>query len=344
MLISDYTTHEPPGLYFAGKVLSIRPDMPIVLCTGLIKKITPDSVKKLEVELLIRPWGMRQISDTVPKILDARKGVDLKSEIKRVLVVDDEQNICAVLTKFLRSSGYACESANDPANALAILKEKGFELVISDIIMPGSDGLKLLSDILKIEPGADTIMMTGHTSLYTYSDIIRAGATDFIAKPFEFAELKAKIERIDLERKMQRELRELNIAMGVLLQRAEKDKETLSENVVSNVKELILPYVDKLQNGHFSEEYKAYIEILKTNLSEICSPFLNNLSIKHAHISSMEVQVANLIKTGKRNKEIASILGVSLNTVMTHRYHLRSKLGLKQGKVNLRSYLNSIKF
>ena len=91
MLISDYTMPEPPGLYFAGKVLSIRPDMPIVLCTGLIKKITPDSMKKLEVELLIRPCGMRQISDTVPKILDVRKGVDLKSEIKRVLVVDDEQ-------------------------------------------------------------------------------------------------------------------------------------------------------------------------------------------------------------------------------------------------------------
>ena len=272
------------------------------------------------------------------------RGADLKREIKRVLVVDDEQNICAMLTKFLRSSGYSCESATDPAKALEVLKRNGFELVISDIKMAGIDGLQLLSEILKIDPGLDTIMMTGYTSIYTYSDIIRAGAADFIAKPFQLPELKAKMERIDRERKMQRELQELNIAMGVLLQRAEKDKETLSENVVSNVKELILPYVDKLKNGHLSEEYKAYIEVLETNLSEICSPFLKNLSLKHAHISSMEVQVANLIKAGKRNKEIASILGVSLNTVMTHRYRLRSKLGLKQKKVNLRSYLNSIEF
>jgi len=58
----------------------------------------------------------------------------------------------------------------------------------------------------------------------------------------------------------------------------------------------------------------------------------------------MEVQVANLIKAGKGNKEIASILGVSLNTIMTHRYRLRSKLGLKQQKVNLSSYLSSIDF
>jgi DNA-binding CsgD family transcriptional regulator len=58
----------------------------------------------------------------------------------------------------------------------------------------------------------------------------------------------------------------------------------------------------------------------------------------------MEVQVANLIKVGKRNKEIASILGISLNTVTTYRYRLRTKLGLKQEKVNLRSFLSSINF
>jgi FixJ family two-component response regulator len=260
------------------------------------------------------------------------------------MVVDDEQNICAMLTKYLRSSGYACESFTDPAKALEVLRRNGFELVISDIKMAGIEGLQLLGEILKIDPGLDTIMMTGYISIYTYSDIIRAGATDFIAKPFEFAELKAKMERIDRERKMQRELQELNITMGVLLQRAEKDKETLSENVVSNVKELILPYVDKLKNGHLGAEHRACIEILETNLSEICSPFLKNLSVNHAHITSMEVQVANLIKAGKRNKEIASILGVSLNTIMTHRYRLRSKLGLKQQKVNLTSHLNSIDF
>ena len=268
----------------------------------------------------------------------------MKREIKGVLVVDDEQNICAMLTKFLRSSGYACESVNEPAKALEVLKRNGFELVISDIRMAGSDGLQLLTEILQIDPGLDTIMMTGYTNVYTYSDIIRAGATDFIAKPFELPELKAKIERIDRERKMQRELRELNITMGVLLQRAEREKEKIGADVVSNVQELILPYVEKLKNGHLSQEYKAYIEALETNLSEICSPFLKNLSLKHAHISSMEVQVANLVKAGRRNQEIASILGISLNTIMTHRYLLRSKLGLKQKKVNLRSYLNSTDF
>ena len=268
----------------------------------------------------------------------------MKGEIKKILVVDDEQNICAMLTKFLRSSGYSCESTTVPTTVLESIKRDDFELVISDIKMAGMDGLQLLREISKINPEVDTIMMTGHTNIYTYSDIIRAGAADFIAKPFQLPELKAKVERIDRERKMQRELLELNIAMGVLLQRAEKDKDALSENVLSNVKELILPYVDKLKNGRPGLEHMMYLDILEKNLSEICSPFMKNLSLQHAHISSMEVQVANLIRAGKSNKEIASILGLSINTVMTHRYRLRSKLGLKQKKINLRSHLKSIEF
>jgi DNA-binding response OmpR family regulator len=267
-----------------------------------------------------------------------------KREIKRILVVDDERNICVMLTKSLRSSGYSCESATDPTKALEVLKRNDFELIILDIRVAGMDGLQFLHETSRIDSGHDTIVMTGHTDAYTYSDIIKAGAADCIAKPFQTSELKAKIERIDRERKMKRELKALNITIEVLLQRAEKDKETLNESVVSNVKELILPYFEKLKGGRFGVEYKELIELLEANLSEICSPFIKNLSLQHAHISSMEVQVANLIKAGNRNKEIASILGVSLSTVTTYRYRLRTKLGLKQEKVNLRSYLNSINF
>ena len=267
-----------------------------------------------------------------------------KKEINRILVVDDEQAMCTMVTRFLRISGYDSESATDPTKALELLKLNSFELVISDVKMPGMDGIQLLSEILKIDPTPDTIIMTGHTDAYTFGDIIKAGAADFISKPFQLPELKAKIERIDRERKMKRELQEMNIAIGVLLQRAEREKEKLGAVVTSNIKELVLPYVEKLKNAHLKPGYKTYVEILDKNLADIFAPFLSNLSPDNAHISSMEVQVANLIKAGKRNKEIASILGISLNTVMTHRYRLRTKLGLKQEKVNLRSYLNSIDF
>ncbi|MGA3115424.1 MAG: PAS domain S-box protein [Syntrophobacteraceae bacterium] len=74
LVITDYTMPKLRGLDFAMEVLRIRPDMPIVLCTGFSEKITPDSVKELGVELLLKPYGVRQISEMVRKILDAQKG------------------------------------------------------------------------------------------------------------------------------------------------------------------------------------------------------------------------------------------------------------------------------
>jgi DNA-binding response OmpR family regulator len=265
-------------------------------------------------------------------------------EIKNILVVDDEQSICAMLVRFLRSVGYDCDSTTNPIKALSMLKQGEFELVISDITMEGMDGLQLLKEIPGLDPGLDTIIMTGFTRDYTYSDVIEAGASDFISKPFQMPELKAKIARLNRERKMRRELQDLNTALGVLLQRGEEERVKINAQVVSNVEELILPHLDKLKNGRLDAEQKNHVEIVESGLAEICSPFMKNLSLQHAHISSMEVQVAKLIKAGKGNKEIASILGVSLNTVMTHRYRLRTKLGLKREKINLRSYLKSIEF
>jgi DNA-binding NarL/FixJ family response regulator len=270
--------------------------------------------------------------------------VSQKREIKNILVVDDEQSMCTMLSRFLRSIGYDCESTTDPIKALSMLKRGGFELVISDITMEVMDGLQLLKEIPAIDPGLDAIIMTGFTRDYTYSDVIEAGASDFISKPFQMPELKAKIARLNRERKMLRELQDLNTALGVLFQRGEKERENISTQVVSNVKELILPHLDKLKNSRLNAEQKEHVEIVASSLTEICSPFMKNLSLQHAHISSMEVQVANLIKAGKENKEIASILGISLNTVMTHRYRLRTKLGLKGEKINLMSYLKSIEF
>ncbi|MGA2935936.1 MAG: PAS domain S-box protein, partial [Syntrophobacteraceae bacterium] len=74
LVITDYTMPKLTGLDFAREVLRLRPDIPILLCTGFSEKITPDSVKELGMELLMKPYGMRQISEAVRKILDARRG------------------------------------------------------------------------------------------------------------------------------------------------------------------------------------------------------------------------------------------------------------------------------
>jgi CheY-like chemotaxis protein len=73
LVITDYTMPKLTGLDFAREARQIRPDLPVLLCTGFSEKITPDSVKELGMELLMKPYGMREISEVVRKILDARK-------------------------------------------------------------------------------------------------------------------------------------------------------------------------------------------------------------------------------------------------------------------------------
>jgi PAS domain S-box-containing protein len=73
LIITDYTMPNLTGMDLVKEVRRIRPDMPVMLCTGFSEKITPDSVRELGVELLMKPYGMRQISEAVRKILDARR-------------------------------------------------------------------------------------------------------------------------------------------------------------------------------------------------------------------------------------------------------------------------------
>jgi PAS domain S-box-containing protein len=137
-------------------------------------------------------------------------------------------------------------------------------------------------------------------------------------------------------------LKDANTALKVLLDRREKDRDDLGENILLNVKELLLPYVNKLKNTPLNESQKNYIEFLETHLQKIISPFAQRLTSRHMNITPRELQVANLVKEGKGSKEIAEILNSTERTVVAHRINLRKKLGLKKNN-NLRTYLLSLK-
>ena len=139
------------------------------------------------------------------------------------------------------------------------------------------------------------------------------------------------------------ELEDANSALRVLLRRVDEDKEELQERVLVNVKELTLPYVEKLRNSCLSAEQKSCINVLESNLSDIVSPFAHRLSSKYLNLTPTEIHVATLIKEGKRTKEIAQLLGLSIRTIEVHRQNIRNKLDLKHRKANLRSHLLSLR-
>ena len=114
-----------------------------------------------------------------------------------ILVVDDDVKVRETLIDMLSYSGFETTAATNGMEALRIMKEKDFPVVISDIRMPGMDGVELLREIKKNYSDTEVISITGYSQDYTFTDMVKAGASDFIAKPFSKDELEAKINRIN---------------------------------------------------------------------------------------------------------------------------------------------------
>ena len=134
-------------------------------------------------------------------------------------------------------------------------------------------------------------------------------------------------------------LKDINTALNVLLEKRKVDQIELEEKIILNVESLIKPYLDKLRQGNLDERKENILNTIQTNLDEIISPFARNLSSRHYNLTPKEIQIANFIRQGITNKEIADILFLSVKTVEFHRDNIRRKLGIKNKKINLTSYL-----
>ena len=142
-------------------------------------------------------------------------------------------------------------------------------------------------------------------------------------------ELKSKTENLE----------EVNAALNVLLKRVEEGRIELEEKILSNIRELVLPYIDRLKKTQLSDHQASYLIVIETNLDNIASSFLYHLKMRYLNLTHREVQVASLVKEGKSTKEIAQLLNIAIKTVVFHRNSLRKKLALKNQKANLRAHL-----
>ena len=129
---------------------------------------------------------------------------------EKILIVDDDEAICQTIADMVNVLGYDVRIARDGFQALKIIDEEPFAIVIADIKLPRIDGLSLIKKIKEKFPGIDIISMTGYTSKYSYTDVIQTGSSDFITKPFGIDELEAKLNRIFRERNIKKELKKMN--------------------------------------------------------------------------------------------------------------------------------------
>jgi two-component system cell cycle response regulator len=139
-----------------------------------------------------------------------RKGALSKlQKMVRVLVVDDEPRVKKGIRDMLAEAGYACQTARDGATALRKLQTERFDVVLTDIRMPGMDGLELAREVTARTTDTEIIAMTGFDMDYSYTQVINAGAADFIIKPIHCDELQARINRVLNERSLKQELMRL---------------------------------------------------------------------------------------------------------------------------------------
>lgn len=134
-------------------------------------------------------------------------------------------------------------------------------------------------------------------------------------------------------------LEEMNAALKVLLKQREEDRMQIEENVLANVKTSVLPYIEKLKEGILTRHQKNCLKMIEEQMKEIVAPFLRTISRSSFDLTPQELRVADLVKHGNTTKEIAGILRISMKTVDYHRDNLRKKLGIKNNKTNLRSFL-----
>lgn len=162
-------------------------------------------------------------------------------------------------------------------------------------------------------------------------------------------EEELRIKNIAARKNMEQELQaksyrlqEVNAALKALLRQRDEDRKEFEEALLTNVENLILPYIKRLKSGPLSGAQASLLEILESHLKELTSKFGKTLALEYRVLTPTEMRVAALVRDGKTSKEIADLLCISEKTASFHRNNIRTKLGMRGTGANLRSHLLSL--
>jgi PAS domain S-box-containing protein len=165
----------------------------------------------------------------------------------------------------------------------------------------------------------------------------------------EISNINSIARDITEHKQMEKELREntqhlekVNKALKSMLDHREVEKRAVEESMLINLKKFVFPYLEKMEEIKCGSECETYQNIIKTNLKDLVAPISKNLSSKYLDFTPTEIKISDLIRLGKRTKEISNILNMAPSSVSWYRKNIRKKLGLLNTKTNLGTYLNSL--
>ena len=185
----------------------------------------------------------------------------------RILIADDEEIICAVLSQRLTREGYSCVTAHNGKDALNYFYKEKFSLIISDIRMPEMDGLKLLQNVKAVRPTMMFIIMTGYPEIELAVEAIHLGVNDFLIKPFDLELAVFSVKKVLEQKKMEEELESYHRSLKKLVEeRTEKLQQaylTLKKAYLDSVKVLAeaIDAKDTYTRGHSDRVRRMSLQI-----------------------------------------------------------------------------------
>jgi PAS domain S-box-containing protein len=189
--------------------------------------------------------------------------------------------------------------------------------------------VRLNAQILDVETAVTPITFDGQPC------VLRVNR-DITARVRAEEALHQKDHEISLQLK---KIEKLNAALTTLLEHREQESQRQMESIRATLDKLILPYLENLQTTRLDEDQRILVEVMAANLANIASSFARQLESWKTKLTPTEIQVADLLRQGKRTKAIATLLKVSPSAIAFHRNNIRAKLGLTRKPMNLVSYL-----
>ncbi|HOI73020.1 MAG TPA: PAS domain S-box protein [Syntrophales bacterium] len=311
----------------AGEYTCIRKDgttfPSLILANAIIKGGKPDGIRGVIVDITVRKEMNRKLEES-----EARYRTLFNSTGTATVLSDEDMRIVLANQNFYRISGYSQDT----------------ELKFTDLIHP--DDLEFMVDChrrRRIDPGS---VPRSYEFRFRRADgSVRnafltvgmiPGTKRSVASIIDITELKQTQEEL---RKKTFSLEEANSALRVLLKQRDEDKAELEKNILTNLKEVVLPFLDKLKVQNLNASQLNILAVIEENLKEIMSPFLKNISYNYARLTPREIEILLLVKEGRSTKEISRIIHTSERTIDFQRNSIRKKLGISNSKVNLRTFI-----
>lgn len=259
-----------------------------------------------------------------------------------ILIVDDEVIHCMLLEKELKEWGHQVAMAHSGKEAVSLAIQAMPDLILMDIVMPGClNGIEAANMILS-QIDTSFIFITAYEDRIWVDKAAQLIPAAFLYKPFSmpqfYAVINIALKNLSSCRSFSPLPQTYSLSDNFVIQKQMGNDDEI--NIVSRIQNIVYPFlIDK----HSSERDNSIpVSCYDSYLREIILPLVRKLSAVEICLSPAEIQVAVLVRMGKKTKQIADILYLSEETINSHRKNIRKKLGITLSKISLGTYLSAL--